>query len=79
MRLPETLTDEGRMAIIACLRIAAQMGEEIERAEKTTRAESGKPDRVHGKRRNRKGMLSEFHAVVTQARPKRRKRASGLR
>jgi hypothetical protein len=40
MQLPDILTDEGRAAIITCLRIAAQMGELIDDAENDTLAET---------------------------------------
>jgi hypothetical protein len=40
MQLPDILTDEGRAAIITCLRIAAQMGELIDDTENDTFAET---------------------------------------
>jgi hypothetical protein len=74
MRLPDTLTAEGRAAIIACLRIAAQMGEESELPEKDPLVESKRKRGGNAQRRNRKDFLIAFDVVVTQSRHKRRKR-----
>lgn len=37
MQLPSTLTDAQRAAIVACLRIFAEIDEQVEREEKTIR------------------------------------------
>ena len=73
MQLPDILTDEGRAAIIACLRIAAQMGEDSERTEKDLPAEPRKA-RVNGRRGNRRDFSMEIDTVATRVPRKRRKR-----
>ena len=73
MRLPDILTTEAHAAIIACLRIAAQMGEDSERTEKDLPAEP-RTARVNGRRGNRRDFSMEVDTVATRVRRKRRKR-----
>lgn len=74
MQLPEILTAEGHAAIIACLRIAVQMGETIEDDDKDTPAETMGLDSVDVPGCQGSDLLAEVSTDSTRASQKRRKR-----